>query len=170
MFHGEVGLLCSRSRSQQNFKLSVNACPDDIFWNAEPFTTKPGMVMHHYQPECSSKRLVCCLQGQGHNYRWYNQNMPFYILSELLILLQLKLVRWHIIIRWIVLWKDLIALLRSKSRSQKRLRISVSIHLEDISSAADLLQPNLVWWCNIMGQRRLVCCHQVQSHSDRGLI
>ena len=59
----------------------------------------------------------------------------FNILSELLILLQLNLVWWHIIIRWIVLWKDWIALLWS--RSQKRFRIRLSVYLNDISSAAE---------------------------------
>ena len=67
VFYGEIGLLCSRSRSQQTFKMSVNVCPNDIFWIAEPFTTKLGMVMHHYEPDCLSKRLVCCLQNQVYN-------------------------------------------------------------------------------------------------------
>ena len=49
MFYGEIGLLCSRSRSQQNFKMSMNVCPDGVFSFAEPFTTKFGMVMHHYE-------------------------------------------------------------------------------------------------------------------------
>ena len=52
MFYGEFGSLCSKSRSQQNVKMSVNVCSDDIFLNAEPFTTKLGMVMHHYEPDC----------------------------------------------------------------------------------------------------------------------
>ena len=46
VFYGEIGLLCSRSRSQQIFQMSVNVCPDDIFWIAEPLTTKLDMVMH----------------------------------------------------------------------------------------------------------------------------
>ena len=40
----------------------MNECPD-IFWIAEPFTTILGMVMHHYEPDCLSKRWDCCLQG-----------------------------------------------------------------------------------------------------------
>ena len=51
--------------------------------------------------------------------------------------MQLDLVWWHIIIRWIILWKDWIALLWSMSRSQKRFRIQVNVHLKDISSAAE---------------------------------
>ena len=54
----------------------------------------------------------------------------FNMLSELLTFLQLNLVWWYIIIRWIVLWKDWIALLWSRSRSQKRFRIPVNVHLK----------------------------------------
>ena len=63
MSYEEIWFLCSRSRSrsQQNFKMSVNAGADDIFWTAEPFITKRGMVMHQHEPECISKRSVCCL-------------------------------------------------------------------------------------------------------------
>ena len=43
-------------------------CPDGIFLHAELFTTILGVVMHHYEPDCLSKRLVCCLQGEGHSY------------------------------------------------------------------------------------------------------
>ena len=60
--YGEIGVLCTRSRSQQHFTMSMNDCPDDLFWIAELFcVTKLGMVMHHYEPDCLSKRLVCHL-------------------------------------------------------------------------------------------------------------
>ena len=39
---GKIGLLYSRS--QQRLKMSVNACPDDIFWTAQHFVTKRSMV------------------------------------------------------------------------------------------------------------------------------
>ena len=94
----------------------------------------------------------------------------FSILSELLILLQLNLVCWYIIIRWIVLWKDWIALLWSWSRSQKRFRIPVNVHLDDISSA---VEPSVTKLGVVMQHhgpkchaRRLVCCLQVQGHSE----
>ena len=45
VFYGETGSLCSRSRSQQNSKMSMNVCPHNIFWIAVPFTTKLGMVL-----------------------------------------------------------------------------------------------------------------------------
>ena len=55
----------------------MNVCPDDIFLIGELFTTKLCMVMHHYEPDCLLKRLVCCLQGQGHIEGLYNQNVTF---------------------------------------------------------------------------------------------
>ena len=91
--------------------------------------------------------------------------------SELLTLLQRNLVWWHINISWLVFWRYWIALL-SKSRAQKRFKVPVNVHLDDISSTAE---PSVVWWCIIMGQsvmqaechaRRLVCCLQVQGHSE----
>ena len=91
--------------------------------------------------------------------------------SELLILLQLNLVWWYIIISWIVLWNDCIALLRSRSRSQKRLRIPVNIYLDNISSTAEPFVTKLGMVMYHHGlecyAKRLVCCLQlVQSHSD----
>ena len=94
----------------------------------------------------------------------------FNILSELLILLQLNLVWWYIIIRWVVLWKNWIALLWSRSRAQKRFRIPVNVHLDDISSA---VEPSVTKLGVVMQHhgpkchaRRLVCCLQVQGHSE----
>ena len=52
----------------RNVKMSMNVGADYMFWIAEPFTTKFGMEMHHYEPDCLSERLVCCLQLQGHGY------------------------------------------------------------------------------------------------------
>ena len=65
VFYGEFGLLCSRSRSQQNFTMSLTVCPDDVFWNTGPFTSELGTVMHHFEPDYLSKRFVCFLQVQG---------------------------------------------------------------------------------------------------------
>ena len=75
--YGEIGLLYSRSRSQQNFKMSLNVCPDNIFLTVAPLTTKLGVVMHHHEPDCLSKRLVWCLQSKGHREGSYNQNGTF---------------------------------------------------------------------------------------------
>ena len=70
--------------------------------------------------------------------------MPFDILSELLILLQLNLVWWHIVVRWIVLWNGWIALLWSRSESQKRFRIPVNVHVD--ISAQLLTFCNQTWY------------------------
>ena len=71
----EIGLLCLRSRSQQEFEMLLNVCPHDIFWIAGTFTTKLGMVMHQYEPDCPPKRVACCVQG--YSERSHNQNMIF---------------------------------------------------------------------------------------------
>ena len=76
---GKLGLLHSRSRSRQWFKMSVNVCLDDIFWTTEHFVTKLGVIMQHHKPMCSVKKLDYCNQGQGHSKgskcqclsRWY---------------------------------------------------------------------------------------------------
>ena len=41
------------------------------------FPTELGMVLHYYEPDGLPKRLVCCLQGQGHNEGSYYKNMTF---------------------------------------------------------------------------------------------
>ena len=79
--------------------------------------------------------------------------------SDLLILVQLNLVWWDTIRSWIVLW-----------RSWKRFRIPVNVHLNDISSAAELSVSKLGMVMQHHGPkyhaRRLVCCHQVQGHNE----
>ena len=57
----KIGLLHSRSRSQQWFKMSVNICLDDIFWTAKHFVTKCGVVQHH-KPECSVKNWITVIK------------------------------------------------------------------------------------------------------------
>lgn len=54
-----VGLLCSKSRSQQRLQISVN-----IFWTARPFVTTLGMMLHHRKLGCLVGGLDCC--GQDH--------------------------------------------------------------------------------------------------------
>ena len=99
-----------------------------------------------------------------------NQIWLFNILSELLILLQLNLVWWYIITRWIVLWKDWIALLWFRSRSQKGFRIPINVHLDNVSSTAEPSVTKLGMMMQHHGPkchaRRLVCCLQVQGHSE----
>ena len=63
----KIGLLRSRSRSQQRFKMLVNVCPDDTFWTVDHFDTKLGMVIEHHESECYTVTFGCCLQWQGHS-------------------------------------------------------------------------------------------------------
>ena len=56
-----IGLLCSRSMSQPRLNVSINVS------FAEPFVTKPSMVIHHYKPESHVRKIGCYLQGQGHS-------------------------------------------------------------------------------------------------------
>ena len=113
--YGEIGLLCSRSRSQWKFKMLMNVCPDDVFWTAKHFGTKLGIVMHHQEPEYCAKRLVGYFQGQGHSKGTYDQSMTVSIISFELIILSLpNLVWWHIIISQSVLWRNWIAVFQVK--------------------------------------------------------
>ena len=72
----EIGLLCSRSRSQRSFKTLVNICPDDIFWTAEQFITKLGLLRHELKSREKSVLRSSRLESQ-----WklvYNQIATIY--------------------------------------------------------------------------------------------
>ena len=113
----KIGLLPSRSRSQQGLIRSKYDSVFCIFWTAESFTAKLGgasswvfqkdlfavfkvkvatmahmvkvwqyllhllnrWIFYHQTWWCIimslSKRLVCCLQGQGHSEGLFNQNL-----------------------------------------------------------------------------------------------
>ena len=124
--------------------------------------------LHHHEPNCLSKRLVCCLKVKvtvkDHVKIWLF-DMP----TELLIHLQLNLVWWHTIIGWFVLWKDLIALLCSRSRSQERFRIPVTVHLDSIPSTAFVTKHGMVMhrhgteWVSC---RKIGLLSQGQCHSE----
>ena len=81
-----MGLLYSRSRSQQRFRMLKNVCPDSIICATEHFVTKPGMIMQHHKPECDAEKLVHCVWCQGHseglcNQNIYKQNMTISVVS-----------------------------------------------------------------------------------------
>ena len=65
-----------------------------IFWIADPFATKLGLMVHYRKPECLMKKLDCCVQGQGHGKiakcQWLFIQM---LSSELLILILPNLVQ-----------------------------------------------------------------------------
>ena len=84
------------------------------------------------------KCLFAVFKAQWSRWRICHQRGVCNASFGLPILLQLNnLVWWHIIMSWIVLWKDWIALLWWRSRSQKGLRIPVNVHLNDISWMAE---------------------------------
>ena len=136
--------------------MSLNVCPDDIFWIAEPFTTKLVrwcIIISHivFQKDWFAVLKVKVSVKNNIIKIWL-----FGILSELLILLQLNLGWRHVIIRW--------------SRSQKRFRIPVNVHLDNISSAAERPVTKLGMVMQHHGPkchaRRLVCCLQVQGYTE----
>ena len=94
------GIVVFKVKVTANFKMSMNVCPDDIFWIAEAFNSKLGIGMHHYQPGCYPKRLVCCFKVKvtvkDHIIKIWLSNIS----SEVLIILPLNLVWWHIIMVW----------------------------------------------------------------------
>ena len=126
------------------------------------------MVMHHEEPDCLPKRLVCCLQSQGHSEGSYDQNMTFcYISSKLLIFLQLNLVWWHIITSWIVLWKDWIALCGQGHRKSSIFQL-MFIWMISLNCWTFC---NQIWYMAVhyhgpMCPARLVCCLQFQGQRE----
>ena len=105
---GKIRLLHSRSRSQRWFKISVNVCPDDIFWTTKHFCYQmwSGDAASWAKVSCRRKQN-CYLQGQGHSKGWYDQNMTLLaVSSELLNLQQPNLVWWYIIVSQSVLLKN----------------------------------------------------------------
>ena len=92
--------------------------------NCQTFFFTKLMFMHHHEPECQAKRLVCYLQGQGHSKGSYDQYMTVRIISsELLILFLPNLVWWYIIKSQSVLWRNV--LLCSSSGSQQNVKMFV---------------------------------------------
>ena len=70
----KIRLLCSRSRSQQRFKISVNVCLDDKFLNCP--ATKPVILMYHHEPKFHWKWFTVFMAKvtiRAHHF--YNQIM-----------------------------------------------------------------------------------------------
>ena len=81
--------------------LNFSDClPGQYLWSV-----RLSMVMHHHQPEYHSEISFCYVQGESHNHFYYCTRS-----SEILKLLQSKLVWWYIITRQCkTLWKDFFA-------------------------------------------------------------
>ena len=53
-----------------------------IFWIADAFTTKLGLIVHYHKPECFMEKLDCCVQGQGHSKISKCQCLSRYLLEH----------------------------------------------------------------------------------------
>ena len=56
-----IWLLCSRSNSQQRFKISFDVCPGDIIWTIESFEPNLRWLMHCYEPGCHAERFALAI-------------------------------------------------------------------------------------------------------------
>ena len=76
-----------------------------IFWTADPFATKLGLIVHCHKPECFMEKLDCCVQSRNSasKCQWLFVQMIF---SETLNLFLPNLVRRCIIMSQIVFQKD----------------------------------------------------------------
>ena len=120
-----------------------------VFWTADPFATKLGLIVYYHKPECFMKKLDCYVQGQGHSKiskcQWIFVQI---ISSETLNLLPPNLVWWIIIMRQIVFQTNWFVVFKVKVTVKDHI---ILLRLFNISSELlVLLQLNLVWWHNIM--------------------
>ena len=157
-----MGLLRSKSRSQQRFKMLVNVCPDDIFWTTEHFVTKPSIVMQHHKPECHAEKKWFTVFNVKVTARVYIIKiwLFFALSSKLLVCLQPNLVWWYSIISQSVLWKHGITAFKVKVTVKIQnvsewlfalyfFHVSDRVHSVSLEPLKHLL-PNLVRWCIIM--------------------
>ena len=90
-----------------------------MFWTADPFATKLGLIVHYHKPECFMEKLDCCVQGQGHSKiskcQWMFVQM---MSSEMLNLLTPSLVLWCIIMSQIVSQKRLVCCLQGQDHGE----------------------------------------------------
>ena len=149
--------------------MSMNVWPDDIFWIAEPLL--PSLVWWYVimSQIVFRKDWFAVFKVKVTVKDHIIKKQLFSVSSELLILLQLNLVWWHII-SWIALWTNWIALLWSRSRSQKRLRIPVSVHLDDIlhscwTFCSQTWYGDATSWAKV-SCKKIALCFQDQGHSE----
>ena len=145
MFCESTGLLYSRSRSQQLFKMfSLNVCSDGILWTTESFVTKLYMVIHRHKPECHKTESL--LPSRSWSQKSYDQNMAVPIISsELLILLWPNLVWWSVIVSCRAVWKYRFPVFKVTVQNFNECLVGWSEWFK-------FLWTDLVWWCNITNQ------------------
>ena len=57
------------------FKVKVTAKSQNASVYLKHFVTKLGIVVHHHELECHTKRLVCYFRGQGHSKGSYDEHI-----------------------------------------------------------------------------------------------
>ena len=150
----------------------VQFCLDDISWTAQPFLTKFIMLYYH-EAKCHAEKLVHYLHGQGHSEGLNTSKIllcPLYLLNCRSVCYQ----TWFgSIASKAGVSCGKIGLLCSRTRLQRRFKMSVSVRMIS-SELQNVLSPNLVWWCSIMSQsvmlNKIVCYFQGQGHSRTHLI
>ena len=78
----KIWLPCSRSRSQQMIKMSVNDCVDDIFWTTKHYVSRLGLMMHYYGLDLDQYRKIGLLSsrsGSQWGLIWLKYDCFFYI-------------------------------------------------------------------------------------------
>ena len=90
------GLLFSRSVSLQ--ELIWSKCDNflGIFWTANPFAYKVGLIVYYHKPEFFIEKLDCFVQGQGHSKIWRCQWLStWYLLNHWTFYCHINMVMHH---------------------------------------------------------------------------
>ena len=142
-----IGLLFSRSRSQQGLIWSQYDSFNYSFLTADLFAARLSLIVHYHKQECCMEKLDCCVQGQGHSKilkcHWMFVHT---ISSESRNHLLPNLVWWCIIMSQIVFQKDWFAVFKVKvTVTDKIIKIC-------LFNMLNIVLPNLVWWCITISQ------------------
>ena len=149
----KIGLLCSRSRSQWSFKMSVNVCLD-IFWTTIFFFfffTKRGIVMQHYEPECHAGGKKSLLSSRSRSQRGLiSKYDSFYYICWTIDSSATKhdLMKHNCKPECLL---KIIGLLHWRSESQWRVKMSVFLQMIS-SKPPNSWLPNAVSWCIIISE------------------
>ena len=137
-----------------NISINVNL---DILWIADPFVTKPSMVIYHYKPECHVWKMGCYLQGQGHTkWVWLHSMKSWlflYVLNCWFFGDQLSLSLWQcMFISWSVLWKGYFAVFKVKV-----------ILIVTVLNFSDCLPGQYIW---LIKPSMVMHHHQTEYHTE----
>ena len=137
---------------------NVNECPDDTFWIAEPLLPNLIWWCIIMSQIVFQKDWLAVFKFKITVKDYINQIWLFTMSSELLVLLQLNWVWWHIIIIRIFVVK------RFDCCVAVKVKVPVIVHLDDISSTAG---PSVTQLGMVMHHYRPECharilvCHRV---------